>query len=356
MAAYIFPDFDTFKSHVGGAVSQSMLLETITPAILDAAEQHIIPWLGQTMWDFLVAGVAADNLTSPHTTLLPYVQRALARLTLFEYSKEGSVQFSEVGLMRQESDSEGVVKGAWKYQENQYREHQRDRGFEALEKMLIHLEANSGDYSKWTSDTASNRNREYYINTAILFRTIYSLKISRYVFEVMRPVMNEVELFAIMPNLGEDFHDELKAAILAKTTSAAQNSAIAFIQRAVVHFTVRESIRREIVQHTGDAIVLKEKLEPQSYVREGSPSNDKLSLQLRQNDEFGNRYISSLLRMLDANLDDYPTYKAYKEELAAAEEEATTIDDECTLRCGCGCGGYEYNCISKTTRKSIIRL
>lgn len=356
MAAYIFADFDAFKNQVGGAVSQSMTIESLTPTILDAAELHIIPWLGQTMWNYLVEHVEAEDLGSPHTDLLPFVQRALARLTLYEYSKEGSVQFNEMGLMRQESDSEGVVKGAYKYQETQYREHQRDKGFEALEKMLLHLETNSGDYPEWTGDAASNRNREYYINTAVAFRTIYSLHISRYIFEVMRPVMNEVEQFAIMPNLGEDFHNELKAAILAKNTTPVQDSAIGLIQRAVAHFTVKESIRREIVQHVGDAIILREKLEPQSHIREGSPGNDKLSLKLRQNDEFGNRYISSLLRMLDANIDDYPTYAAYKEELAAAEEEETTIDDDCYIRCGCGCGGFEHNCFSKTTRKSIIRL
>lgn len=350
MAAYIFTDFDSFKTQVGGAVSQSMVLETLKPAILDAAELHVIPWLGQTMWDYLVANLEAP-LAAPYTTLLPYVQRALARLTLYEYSKEGSVQFNEMGLMRQESDIDGAVKGAYKYQATQYREHQREKGYEALEKMLLHLEANAGSYPEWTSDAASQRNREYYINTASVFRDIYSLHISRYVFEVMRPVMREIEEFAVAANISDDFHTELKAAILAKNTTAVQDTAITYIQRAVAHFTVRESIRRELVQHTGDAIVVQEKLEPQAYIREGTPSTTLLGTNLRQLDEFGNRHMANLVRMLDADIDNYPTYKAWKEAIAAAEAEADTLDDECSLRCGC-----IDSCSCSTTLKSIVRL
>ena len=165
--------------------------------------------------------------------------------------------------------------------------------------------------------------------------------------------MADVETFAIIPLIGEDFFNELKTAIDTKATTADQDLVINLIQKAVAHFTIEEGIRRSLVQHKGDRITVAERLEPQSSTREGAPAAQILRQAIRQAEEFGNRHISVLKKFLDANLATYTAYSDYLDELAAAAEAEEETTDE---RCECG---YCDSCSSwgpKKTISAIIKL
>lgn len=341
MAQYIFTDITDFKSFIGKGISASFTFDELGPTILNAAELHLIPWIGQGLWNDMVTAVAGSP-TTPQTDLLPYLKRPLAMLTMYEYTQIGEVLVTDQGVMRVESEES---KTAYKAQVNNYREYMLIYGYQALEPLLAFLEANTGDYPLWTDADESKRNREAFINTVQQFRIAYSTEMTRYVMENLRGLMLDIEQFAIRPLLGDALFDELKAAIMAKSETDEQKTLIAKIRKAVAYFTVEEGIRQKIVANTGRAIVVLEILEPQGNVRQGSPSGEKLSLALRHHDEFGDRHISLIKNFLDENRDDYPTYKTYIEaiEEAAAEAEAaeTTVDS---------CGNVT------TVNKPIFRL
>jgi hypothetical protein len=322
MATYIFTDDADFKATVGKAINQSLSIPELEPTILIAAEAYLIPWIGKAQWGDLVQAVENSTQTTQQTALLPYVKRALAHLTLFEYAQIGEIQVSDAGFLRQETDH---LKGAYKSQITRYERYMLHNGFAGLESMLTFLEANAADYPLWKDAEQSKRNREAFINDAATFQLRYSTNISRYVLETLRGLMLDVELFAIQPLIGPAFFTELKAAINEKSVSEDQETIIFFIQKAVALFTIEEGIRRNIVQNTGVAIVVNEKLEPQGNTREGAPDSIKLNLALRHNDEFGNRYIGILKEYLAIHRETYPTYDEWltaKEEAAAAEQAA----------------------------------
>lgn len=342
MATVIFTDISDFKLHVGGGVNMSLEMDSLKPHIEMAADKHLVPWLGDAQWDKILTDI--DALNTEEEALLPYLQRTLALLTMYEYSNIGSIQMGEAGLMRAETDE---MKGAYKYQENNYKDYMLATGYASLERLLKFLEANAGDYPLWTTSAENKRNRAYFINYAQEMQLIYSINVNRYVFDVMRPAMSDVETFAIIPLIGETFYDELKTAIDNKTVDADQLAAIALIQKAVAHFTVEEGIRRSIVQHKGDRIIIAERLEPQSSSIEGAPAAQMLRQAIRQAEEFGNRHISVLKKFLNDNLETYTAYSAYLDELAAAAAAEEETTDE---RCECGC----CDACSWRTRKSTI--
>lgn len=334
MAAYIFEDISQFKEFVGGAVNVSLELDSLAPTIGLAAEKHLMQWLSREQFDALVDGFSSPS--AEQTALLPYVQRPLALLTMFEYAKIGGMMVGEAGFFRIETDDK---KTPYKYQENQYKEYMLQHGYESLERMLSFLEDNEDDYPDWFQSDAYERNKALFLNTAAELRDVYSKYVDRYTFEVIRPLIEDLETFAILPLLGDEQFEEVKAAILAKNLTSLQLDLVKLIRKAVGNFAIEEALKRHWVLLKGNQILQLETLEPQGYQREGSPAGSSLSLALLQQDEWGNRHISNIRRFLEKNLEDFPLFKAYDEARDEEQEEATTTDASQASTCT----GFDYD-------------
>lgn len=354
MATYLFDDFADFKSFAGGTVNQSVALESLAPAMEETLHTHLLPWLSQEMYDELDAAIASPS--TQEEALLQRVKKAFALLTMYEYTATASIQVSDAGMMRVETED---MKSAYKYQEAGYREWMLHTGYNRLEDMIRFLNSNVGDYATWAGTLEAQRSRELFLNYAADFRRVHSKSMSRYTFEVLRPVIEDVQVFGIRANIGDDFYTELQAAVKAQTTTAAQDKVVALIQKAIAHLSVNEGVKQGIVQIKGDMVTKSETLEPQGYVRKGAPTAADIDLKTHYEYTTGNRHMSELLAFLSANQDDYPTYKAYLEaKAAAAEAEQTETaewqDERC---CGtCGLGVWDCSCSTKNKRKRIVRL
>lgn len=321
----------------------------------EALRMHVLPWLSEAMYEELKAALAAPNAVQ--TALLPYVRKPLALLTMYEYTATAGIQVSDAGMLRMETAD---MKSAYKYQENSYREWCLQTGYNRLEDMVRFLNTNIADYPTWAAQPESDRCRELFLNYASDFRRIHSKSLTRYTFDVMRPVIEDVEDFAIRAALGESFYDELKAAILAQTESSAQKKVIDLVQRAVAHIATNEAVKQNVLKIEGDRLVKAEVLDPQGYYKKSPPGAADVDMKMHYEITTGDRHLSRLAKFLKDNQDDYPTYKAYLEELAAAEaeqqEQAEFQNERCCNHCGhdllsCNCGGYKSG-----KRKSIIRL
>jgi len=352
MAFLIYDDIDQFQSFLGGAVNNSLEETSIEPTAFMVAKKHVIPWLSQTQWDDLIAAVAGTP-TPAQTNLLDYVRRCLALLTMHEYSHVGNIFFGENGMYRMESQE---MKSAYKYQENDYRNAMFLNGWEAVEWMQLFLDANSATYTLWAASDSFTNTRAYFINYAEEFRAVYTKKLTRSTFEVLRPLIDELETFAILPLIGQSLFDVLKADILAGTLSANtyRNNLVLLIRKALAHFVIEEGIKRHWIKFQHDRVVYNEQLEPQSSEKQSQASSQQISLKMRHHEEFANRHISFVKKYLTDNLDEFPEYQAYLD--AQAAEESTEETDNCDERyptCGCN-----YACTCSTTKKNkgVFRL
>lgn len=213
MATYLFTSITQFKEFVGGGVNVSLSLDSIAPTMYMAAQEHLLPWLGETTWADLVDAVENNTATADELALLPYVRRPLALLTMYEYTKIGSVQFSEAGMFRTESEDMGM-KSPYKYQENEYKNYMRRNGYEALELLLLFLDDRADTYTAWAAEVMPGH-RSLMINYARDFRAVYGKYVDRFTFEVIRPIIQDIETFAIRSTLGDTQYERLKAGILA---------------------------------------------------------------------------------------------------------------------------------------------
>jgi len=313
----IFTNINQFKEYVGGAVNSSLELDSLAAAYHQVVQQSIKPIVGDTLWS-TIDTTWDGTPTVEIEALLPYVRRPIAQLTMYEYIAIGTTQFSESGLVRMETEN---MKTAYKYQENAYRDWMLHAGHEALEELQLFLMSNSGDYADWTGDSeAFGRAYSLMINTARTFRAL-------------RPIVDEVEIFAIEPSIGQDQYDRLKAGILADDLTSDELILLQKLQRAICHFAVEEAIQRHFVTFDGDKVVRIEGLEPQTYKKEGPATGREMIFAKRYHQYFAHRHLERAINFLDDNLDTYPLYSAFV--TARAEAEAAEEDtDELTVRDG----------------------
>lgn len=325
MTAMLFTNITELKTVLGGAINTSVELDSLSPAFHAAIYNHLVEWISEEFWDEFKTAYDADSLSAEQTALLPYLQRPLAKLAMYEYQQIGTVQFTESGLNRIETETH---KSAYRYQETAYSNFMLLNGYEDLERLLVYLEAQKADFPTWAASDAYTRHRSLFITYAGEFRRAYGKQVSRYVFEIMRPVMSDIETFAILPLLGEDQFNDLKAKILAGTTSAEEDELHRRIIRAVANYAMEESLKRELVRHDGNKIVQLEDMESNTTKR--VPDSSHLDVTIRHSNEFANRHLTYVKEYLDANLDIFTLYSDYIDALAEAEaaEDAAARADE----------------------------
>lgn len=351
MKVFIYQNIEDLKIHVGGSANLSIRQESIEPIMRNTLFSHIIPWLGETFWTEW-SDQYLHEATTIQGKLQPHLQRALGFLSLYEYSKIASVMFGEDGLHRTETETS---KPAYKYQENAYRDSMLNQGYQCLEEAIKFLDTNESSFPTWAdSPEHEERIRTLFINYASEFQRSYSKNLSFYTYTILRPIIQDVEIFAILPELGQAFFDELKTAILNKTTTDQQKAVIKLIQKAVAHFSIKDGIRQSLVKLDGNRIIQSERLEPQSYEKQSIPSLSSTDIKIRYQDEVGNRYISYLKKYLDDNIDDFPTYKTYLDSLTT-EDENTDDDDDRPECCNCS-NNCDCNSKTKTKNQAVFRL
>lgn len=330
MATYIFQTIDEFKQS-GGFVNRGMTLETLDSSINNAWQRHLLPWIGRALWqemlDYVEVGSISDS--DPEGRLLIYLRRPLAMLACYEYSFIGGIQYAENGAFRVENEDH---KTPFKYQEANYRESMLNNGYESLEELQLFLNDNRADYPSYTADDAYVRSRSLVINYASELRDHYSTYLSRYTFETLRPLIEDVETFALIPTIGQAQYDAIKAGILADDLTVDESALLPHLQRITANFAVQEGVMRHYLQIDGANVVHIVQRSIDARQQKVTPSNvtAAVSLQVMQSKDFANRYIGFLIDWLDERLDNYPLYAAYKTEQeeaeAAAEAEAEAAE------------------------------
>jgi len=186
------------------------------------------------------------------------------------------------------------------------------------------MEANRVALS-WTASEGFNESGALVINTAKEFNKQYRTGQGRQLFESLRGIIADVEEVALIPNLGQEYYDELKAIILVRATpSDADAAALRLIKKAVAHYTIDQALQQRLVYTTAQGIFTYEDSLPEALDARKPAALDAVAATQRQAKDFGERFLPKLMNLLRDNPDDYPTFTAW--ELAKAE--GSTVEAE----------------------------
>lgn len=323
MTVSLFQNISHFKAIIGGAVNATLHMGSIAPFFDLAHDQHLADWLGTDLYGQLADAVGADSYSPAQTALLPLYQQALAWLTLFEYMPHAAVQIGETGVYRIENEQ---YKSAYKYQEKAVKEKLLNNGYEALEKLIVFLEANKSTYTQWPAAPGYEKHHDVVLRTAADFRMAHSKRLSRHVFELLRGVIEDVEQFVFVKMLGEAQYESLLSHRKTGTWTdeALEKRLMYLMNRATAHFALSEALRLHWVQLEGDRVVQKEYLEEQGVPKEGTAGTFAVGTRINAHDDTANRYVNKVRELLANNFDApaFADYKAHQAALAEALAEA----------------------------------
>lgn len=337
----IFKTLDELKAVLGGAMEyDDSIRKSMKPFFDIAFDKHLSAWLSPATFDDLVAKHTADTLTAEQEALLPYVQQALGWLAYIEYSGFNDTNFGPAGRYRREDEDR---KGLFKYQENKMDDKALHNGYDAIEKLVLFLEANKATHTYWYDEPGYTKHHELFLHSAEACRAAHSKRIGRYVFDIIRGKVEELEGFVLLPLLGATTYEALLTARRDDAWDAdpaqekLQRQVIALANKATLHFALMEGMRENLVRFDGNMVVQGESSESQSNKTAAKPDRVMAAERLAAHAEFGNRHLDRLRQLLTDNIDAavLADYKAHQEALAeAAEAEQQALDAEANAESG----------------------
>lgn len=299
--AELFNSISAFKAFVGGAINQTVDLDSLAPVIADTARRHLVPYLSMDFYNSLVAA-AAGTPSAEEEALLPYVQRSLALLTMHEYAKVAAIEFGESGMFRIETDNR---KSAYRYQEKQYSEYMLEKGYDALELMLRFLDNNIDDYPEWGASDAAEAHLSALLNYAEDIRLLLNIHCDRYTFETLKPIIAEVQHFGVERLLPGAFWQEFIAGYQLDDLSDSEITLLNHIRSAIAHRSYEEATRRMIVTIRSGRLYVQEDIGDQNSTNRLTPSGQSAGLNMIAHDIWSDRHTNRWKRMINDNKGDF---------------------------------------------------
>lgn len=302
MAELFGNNFSDFKFFTGGRLNTSLDLKSIESTIYEAARRHVVPWLSLSEYNTLVTA-AAGSPSIAQTALLPYVKRAVAVLTMYEWSKVAGVQLSDSGFHRVETDNR---KSAYRYQEKAYQEDSREKGYEALEEMLVFLTNNAGTYTDWAATEEAARHRECLLNYSSTFRLLTDHAVDRYTYEAMRPIIVAVEEFGVEKLLPVTFWTGFKSRYVAGTLTVAEKAVLKLMRKAIAFKSIEEAKAQHLVVARSGRVYVSDEFGEQNQVNRTTPAAGLLSASQRDQ-LWADRYTCAWKQYIIDNKSSFPT-------------------------------------------------
>jgi hypothetical protein len=336
----LFNDLAELKLYI--KAYKSLTIDTMAPFIEEAQQRYITEILGADLLTALVEAYQAASITvsgrklqnngsvmdADLFTLLPYVQKPLAKLTLGISADRMAISLGETGYKSAQDNaampaSSGQI---WHYKEEYF-----NAGYNDLESLIQFLQENADDYTGWASTSEYADTLAHFINTAKDFTKYYpKLNNSRRIFANIKGCMGKIENFIIKPELGPDFYDEIKAEILASNISADTLAILPLIQAATACLTIAKALKEMVAELSNTGLVITQV--PSIINRSTTAAPGSLTaMVITEAEKDGRTYLRELKKYLDTNASAvlYPTYYAsdQRTDLAETENPVEFIND-----------------------------
>lgn len=225
------------KKH-NSAISIQMELSGVQSFIDDGIDNHIIPAIGRTVFNELIAAKAA--LTEVQKPAFDFVQKSCVGFLLAYYSVSGAVQINSGGIY--------VVKGANTAPASDkklmaLRKDGFEKGYNALEFAVNYLEANKDSFPTYKNSDERKKNRSMFINSSAEFQESgVNIGNNAQLYQVLRTYQEDAERTYVNNLIGTELNILLRGLILNGGASGIQKQLIKEIQRPVASLTMLEAI------------------------------------------------------------------------------------------------------------------
>lgn len=323
----LFATIQEVKTHLGGAVSASVKIESITPFFETAVSNYISPKIGEETVTILRGG----NLTGVKLAAQGLMKSAVAWFAIYEYSTVGNVQFTEGGIQRSESDS---LKSAFKYQENSYRRTALKNAWSNVELLLQLLLDKPSEFTEYHASVEKALNNAYLLNFTTDFAKARCRTPERYTYEALLPYVADVDTFCIMDFLGDALYSRLKTKQYVKedigwtneqkATFQKEQQLIAYLRKGIAEMVYHLATIGNLIEYTGNRVITRETYLNDDVNKTANPPTDVFTATYNQRREWADKYF----RLAECYITDHKTtFEEWIGFIPTPEPPATTQND-----------------------------
>lgn len=323
---------EDIKRYLGNA-SNSLEFDDVLPTI-EVVEQDVLirEFLGNTLYQSLHTAYKDNAINEPANAhlkaLLPFAQRFVSYSAMLSYMSELIVTMQSSGIVVTKTDRQESAK---MWQVNKLEERYLASSFSAGEALFNFLFENKENYLSWVDSDQFIELTDTMIQSAEEFNRYYFIGRSRMVFSRVKSSLVECQDKYILPAIGTEYLEELIEKTRDNDMDPADTKAAVLIRKALANYTIANSLTQQLIHLGVNGVTVREFRASEHTARqESAPAEKRLQALIDHCTNSGSDYVSQLLKLLNGNPLDYPTFadsNAYTPENPAGDLMPTQNPD-----------------------------
>ena len=228
-------------------VSAALSFEKLESALISADEIYLKPLLGSELVAQAEAIYEKDEPTDTELLFLSLMKTAELNLAMYYDFQELNIRITDQGFQRQNTEN---FTSAYKYQEDALRHSFQNKGFNALDRILDFLEANSDTFPDYTSSPAYVSVKTRFVRSPKEVNDVFFINSSRLVFLRLWPIFTELEETLIPHILGSSLFIATKDAFESGVTDIGSTT-VEELRLRCVRLIVSKAIA-QLARQTGE--------------------------------------------------------------------------------------------------------
>lgn len=199
-------------------VSSALSFDKVRGSLMATDDLFVVPAIGEEMKETaeVIAGKEEQQRTPLERKLLRQLQTATLNLAFFHDFQVLNLRITDQGFQRQTTDK---FTTAFKYQEDALKEGFRNKGLNALDRVIDLLEQNAELYPEYTRSPAYTDTRRRIVQRAREVDSCCYIHNSQIVFRRLLPILKELEDTGLPLILGAELTERLREAIAENRTA-----------------------------------------------------------------------------------------------------------------------------------------
>lgn len=299
-----------FLEHYTG-INRSMAWAEIAPGIRQATERFVLPFVGETFYDYLAENFnTGATLSSNLRKALRYLQDAIANYTVFHLSPERTSFFSSLGNT-QTTPSDGSGQPAPQWATKSKRWAALENGDLFLDKLLAFMEQQvmlgTSEFNEWKNDPAYSRATSHFFRHTDELDEHLNMQGSRRAFISLVKYMKRIEEEEIAETLCTAQFDSLAAKYKAGTMNAAEKNLFRLVRKAVANLGLAAAVPHHRVLIDGDGFRFASQVDGFDERKSMTNSFQQEAIQSLQKaaEEKGRAALAAVRSFLKANVSDF---------------------------------------------------
>lgn len=237
---------DEIRPYIGASTALSF--DTLHASLQNAFGLFIRPLVGDKLVTKLVEiydsvtdiSTIKEETADKNLKLLYLAQRSNAFLAFWYDYDEFQMLIGDSGVKRQESDQ---AKTPFKYQEQSLKDGWKNKGFDALDKLLYFLEKNLSDFEDFKESEYYTESLNSIVRNTLEVNNYYTINNSRLIFLRLKTHFRVIEDTIISSRLGSQFYDSFKEEIAKETPEGKYEKLRKLLIPVVVFYSVGRLIK-----------------------------------------------------------------------------------------------------------------